>query len=133
MLVLKAIAGWLLILVCAILNGALREFALVPVFGASAGLTLSGMVLCAAILLVALLLVQWFGAQVLYRYIAIGLLWLCLTVLFEFGFGRAQGKSWAQLLAAYSFQGGNLWPVVLVFTAAAPALAARLRGALLKA
>jgi hypothetical protein len=56
-----------------------------------------------------------------------------LTVLFEFGLGRAQGKSWTELLAAYSFQGGNLWPVVLVLTAAAPALAARLRGALLQA
>ena len=54
MLVLKAIAGWLLILVCAVLNGAVREFALVPAFGASAGLALSGLLLCALILVVAL-------------------------------------------------------------------------------
>src|SRR5262249_41050219 len=120
MWVLKAIAGWLVLMVCAVLNGAVRELALVPAFGTSAALVRSGMLLCAVILVVALLLVPWLGSQVLRRYIAMGLLWFCLTVLFEFGLGRAQGVSWAELLAAYRFRGGNLWPVVLLFTAAAP-------------
>ena len=57
-----------------------------------------------------------------------GLGWLALTLVFEFSFGLLRGRTLAELLAAYRFEGGNLWPVVLAVTALAPWLAARLRG-----
>jgi hypothetical protein len=49
---------------------------------------------------------------------------------FEFSFGLGQGKSWPVMLEPYTFEGGNIWPVVLAVTALAPYLAARLRGSL---
>jgi hypothetical protein len=61
-------------------------------------------------------------------YAAIGLGWLALTVLFELAFGLVQHRSWPELLAAYTFSGGNIWPIVLATTALAPVMAARARG-----
>jgi len=131
MLALKAFLGWMLILLCAVINGGLREGFLVPQLGPAAGLAVSGLFLVACILLVSIALVPWFGALDVLRCLWIGLLWLSLTLSFEFGFGRlVQHKSWSQLLEAYTFHEGNLWPVVLVFTLFAPLLARRLRGSL---
>lgn len=62
--------------------------------------------------------------------IAIGLAWLVVTLAFEFGFGRARGKPWAELLADYDVLKGRIWVLVLVTTAVAPYLAARARGLL---
>ena len=58
----------------------------------------------------------------------VGVGWLVLTVAFEFSFGLWQGKSWPVLLEAYTFRGGNIWPVVLAVTVLAPYIAAKLKG-----
>lgn len=129
MLEVKAAAVWLLILICAVLNGALREAVLVPRFGQPAGLLASGLLLSVCIVGVSVALVPWFGRLSTSRCLQLGLLWLCLTLVFEFGFGRlVQHKSWSELFEAYTLKGGNLWPFVLVVTLLAPLLAARLRG-----
>jgi hypothetical protein len=60
---------------------------------------------------------------------ALGGVWLVLTVAFEFVFGRlVMGKSWSALLGAYTFEGGNLWPLVLAVVLLAPPLAAHVIG-----
>ena len=58
----------------------------------------------------------------------VGLGWLALTVRFEFSFGLLRGQVLAQIFEAYTFAGGNPWPLVLAVTALAPWLGARLRG-----
>jgi hypothetical protein len=89
----------------------------------------SGLLLSACILGVSIALVPWFGRLGTSRCLQLGLLWLCLTLVFEFGLGRlVQHKSWSELFEAYTFKGGNLWSLVLVITFLAPLLAARLRG-----
>ena len=90
MLVLKAFLGWMLILLCAVINGALREGFLVPQLGPAAALAVSGVLLVACILVVSVALVPWFGALDVSRCLWIGLFWLCLTLSFEFGFGVNQ-------------------------------------------
>ncbi len=128
---LKALALWLAILVLAILNGTLREKALIPAMGTFTGLITSGIVLSTCIALVAFLAAPWYGPLSPPQYWLIGLCWFLLTLLFEFSFGRfVQHKDWAQLLQAYTLKGGNIWPVVLAVTLLSPWLAARLRGLL---
>ena len=128
---LKAFSLWMLILVCAVINGVVREGFLLPLFGAFTALVASGLLLCACIIAVSILFMPWFGALNASRCLLLGLFWLSLTLVFEFGFGRLlQHKSWAQLFEAYTFRGGNLWPLVLLVTALAPLLAARWRGLL---
>jgi hypothetical protein len=128
MLVLRAVAAWLLILVLAMLNGALREAVLLPNLSRPVAFALSGLLLSSAILIVALALARWLKLSTPSRCASIGLLWLCLTLAFEFGFGAAvQGRSWAEMLEAYTFKDGNIWPLVLVVTFFAPLIAARIR------
>lgn len=126
---LRLAAWWALILLLAIVNGALREAILVPVLGPVPGLLGSGLLLSLIILLVALAAIPGFGTLAPARYWLIGTLWLLMTLVFEFSFGLlVQQKTLAELLQAYTFTGGNSWPLVLAMTLLAPRLAARLRG-----
>lgn len=124
----RGVAIWTGILVLAVLNGALREAVLIPQLGTATGLVLSGAFLSALILAVAYVSLPWLGARAPAEFAGIGLEWLALTLLFEFAFGLWQGKTWQVMLEAYTFKGGNTWPVVLLVTALAPYIAARLRG-----
>lgn len=125
----KALVIWLGILVLAILNGGVREAVLVPLLGRTPGYLLSGISLAALIVAAAYLALPWLRPLSASRYVAIGLGWLLLTLGFEFSFGHVVlGKPWSELLAAYRFEGGNIWPLVLLITGAAPYLVARLRG-----
>lgn len=128
MLPIKAFAVWFAILACAVANGALREAFLIPELGKTSGLLLSGLLLSALILVVAYLAVPWLNVSRCSQLIGVGSGWLALTLAFEFTFGRLQGKSWVSLLEAYTFKDGNIWPVVLLITAAAPYIAGQLRG-----
>ena len=125
MLYLRAALVWVLILVLAIVNGGFRESVLVPRFGIHAGQLISGLLLIGCILVVSYLLVPRLGARSRGQLLGIGVLWLALTLVFEFGFGLVQGESWSELFAAYTFRDGNIWPVVLAITLVAPVLAGR--------
>ncbi len=126
--VVSSLLAWLLILALAIANGMLREAVLVPALGRSTGLVASGVLLCCLVALVGYVFVRARRGLTVSQGLAVGTLWLCLTLVFEFGFGRyVQHKSWSELTAAYTFEGGNLWPVVLLVTFLAPPVAARLR------
>lgn len=124
----KALLIWFAIMVLAMVNGLLRESVLVPIFGAVPGMALSGVLLSGLILVVTYLFLPWFGTRDRGRFILIGLIWLLLTLVFEFSFGVLRGQTPAEMLHAYTFAGGNIWPIVLLMTAIAPWLAARFRG-----
>jgi hypothetical protein len=112
---------WLLILACAVLNGALREGLLRPGLGGAIALPLSGLLLMLCILALTFWLLPHLGPLRPAQGWAIGLYWLVLTLTFEFGLGHfVQGRSMAELLAAYTFAAGNLWPLVLLATLLAP-------------
>lgn len=127
MLMLKSLIAWLVILGLAVANGVLRESVLVPSLGKPIGLGLSGVLLSMAVALVAYVFVRLMKGFSVADGLRIGVLWLLLTLAFEFGFGRyVQHKSWAELLDAYAFTGGNIWPLVLLVTLLAPAAVAML-------
>ncbi len=50
----------------------------------------------------------------------IGWLWTGLTLLFEFGLGRARGRSWSALLADYQILQGRIWVLIPVWLLIAP-------------
>ena len=125
----KAFAIWVGMFLLAFGNGLLRETILVPVLGKMPGLFLSGVLLSALILAVAYFSLPWFGPVPVPGYITIGMSWLCLTLAFELASGRfIQSKPWSELLEAYTFKGGNIWPLVLFVVATSPCIAARIRG-----
>lgn len=71
-------------------------------------------------LVAAYLSLPWLGARTTAPLLSIGVGWLILTVVFEFSFGLLRGKGLAEIMAAYTFKGGKLWPLVLPVTAMAP-------------
>lgn len=125
---LKALAIWAGIVVLAVLNGLFREAVLVPKLGLVTGLVLSGVLLSTLILAFAWISLPWLDVRRPAGLLAIGFVWLVLTLVFEFSFGLWQGKSWPVMLEAYTFKGGNFWPIVLLVTVLAPYLAAKIRG-----
>ena len=52
----------------------------------------------------------------------IGLLWLILTLGFEFGSGRAAGHSWRAMLQAYNVRAGRVWVFIPMLAAIGPFL-----------
>lgn len=51
----------------------------------------------------------------------IGVLWLILTIGFEFGFGHfVAGHSWEKLLADYNILNGRVWSLFLIWVAVMP-------------
>lgn len=127
----KGAGAWLIILLCAVMNGALREFVLVPYLGQTAAFVASGVILSLVVLLLALVLVPRLGPLSQAGALCLGLFWLGLTLAFEFGFGRLiQRRSWGELLEAYTFTDGNIWPIVLLVVALAPLLTVNVRRAI---
>jgi len=58
----------------------------------------------------------------------IGLLWLVMTVAFEFGFGHyVAGHSWNRLLADYNIFNGRVWSLFLVWVTILPYVIFQLR------
>jgi hypothetical protein len=125
----KVVLWWLAILVFAVINGILREKVLIPALGSFVSLTASGLILSGFIFFVAFFAVSGFNHPSVPIYWLAGFIWLLLTLIFEFGFGLfVLHKDISELLAAYTFKGGNIWPIVLVSTAVSPRLAAHLKG-----
>lgn len=61
--------------------------------------------------------------------LAIGVLWLGLTIAFECLFGHyAAGLSWRRLLHDYNILAGRVWALVLLWVAVAPYVFFRLQG-----
>jgi hypothetical protein len=60
--------------------------------------------------------------------VAIGLVWLGLTVLFEFMFGHyVAGLTWSKLLYDYNLCAGRVWVAVLIWVAVTPYIFYRLQ------
>ena len=125
---LKAAGIWMVILIGAMLNGMAREAVLLPRLEPSVAHLASGVALCLIIVLVSVALVPRLGPLSTAACLGIGAFWLCLTLAFEFGFGRlVQHRGWPEMLEAYTFKDGNIWPIVLLVTLVAPLLSVRLR------
>lgn len=53
--------------------------------------------------------------------VAVGLIWLIITVIFEFFFGHYVMKNpWSRLLYDYNILEGRVWIIILIWTAIAP-------------
>lgn len=58
----------------------------------------------------------------------VGVLWLVLTLAFEFGFGSfVGGKSWMELLGEYNLTVGRVWVFIPIWVTVAPYLFYRLQ------
>jgi hypothetical protein len=124
---LYGILFWVVLVIVAIINGTIRDFTykpwLEPYIGKWAHqisvLTGFGLMLLATIGFLKILRVDYARRDLL----LLGLIWLVMTIIFEFGFGRLRGKSWQELFEMYYFWRGDLWLFLLIGTVFLPLLA----------
>lgn len=124
--IFRTLTAWLSLAVLMSVNGALREFALVPAFGRPAA-EIASVILGLAIILA----VTWFffrplaGARTTVL-VEMGLALLLLTVVFELVLGHyVTGMTWSALAGTYAFWKGEPWPLMLLVVALTPLLWAR--------
>lgn len=113
--------AWLLLLLVAVINGALRESVYKNALGelrAHQVSTLTAIVLFGAVIW------GWSrrwppaSAKEARR---VGFIWLALTFAFEFLFGHfVAGHSWPKLLADYNLLAGRVWLLLLIWITIAP-------------
>ena len=126
-MILRAIVIWAGILGLAAVNGAMRDLVVAPRLGDAVARAVSTVVLCALILLVARYTIRWIDPRSSGEALALGGLWLVLTLAFEFGSGLYAGKTWSVMLEDYDVLRGRLWVFVPIVTFLAPLWARRLR------
>ena len=129
MLYLKATGLWLLILLTAIGNGGIRQYLLEPALGPELALPLSGILLSLIIFALSWLAVPLLGRATSRNWLGIGLLWVILTLMFEYLFGYfIAGHSLQTIHGVFDLTGGNLFLLALLAAGLSPRLAAGLRG-----
>jgi hypothetical protein len=124
----KFMLAWVPMLLIAIGNGALREGWYGKYLGdlrAHQVSTATGVVLLGVYMWV---LIRFWRPDSSGQALAVGLMWLGLTVAFEFVFRRCiRGLAWSSLMHDYNIFAGRVWVVVLLWVAAAPYVFYRLQ------
>lgn len=124
----RALLVWLVILVLASINGAVREALLIPPLGPVAGRALSTILLSGIVLLLAWLTIGWMGPTRAGEALQIGVFWLALTLAFELLAGHYLFRQpWPTLLEDYDLKRGRIWILALLVVLVAPLVAAHLR------
>lgn len=124
----RAFLVWLALVIVAVLNGGLRQLILIPRLGESWGHVLSTLTLSSAIAGVAWFTMPWLQPTLPIGAWKIGVLWLVLTIAFEFLAGHYLFRQpWSVLVADYNLARGRIWVLVLIATLVAPVIALRLR------
>ena len=130
-LLIKTIGIWLILVIIAIVNAAIREKLVEPMIGARNALPVSGLLLSILIVLVAYISIPFFGFSEDRIYILVGIIWFTLTLSFEFLFGHfVAEKPWQEIFQVFNILKGDLFIVVLFAALISPWLSAKLRGLL---
>ena len=124
----RAIAVWLVLIGAEILHGIARGVFLVPQVGEFRSSQIGVFTGSIIILAIALAFVRWIGASRTTDLLAVGVLWLGLTLGFEILFGRfVVGASWERLAADYNVLEGGLLPFGMLVLMLSPLIAWKVR------
>jgi hypothetical protein len=129
MLWFRAIVVWLVIMFVESAHGTLRTVYLEPWLGSFQARRLSIFTGCLLIFAITYIFIRWIGAATSLNLVAVGLLWIGMTLIFEFAVvGQVLGYSWERMTEDYDLRRGGLMFFGLLFMFLAPWLADKLRG-----
>ena len=117
---LRWITFWFPMVLIAVINGAIRDLGYAKFTGELAAHQISTVIL---LVLFGLYMQFVFKKQPVtsaVQSLQVGLLWLLLTLAFEFGLGYTSGKTMTEMLRDYRIGDGRIWILVLVWVALAP-------------
>ena len=120
-MVAKYIIVWFLLAIVAITNGIVRQ----STYGQSVSELAAHQISTVTAILASGALVwtvhRYWAIESVSQAWTIGVLWLGMTVAFEFGFGHyVAGHSWTKLLADYNILNGRVWALFLMWVAIMP-------------
>lgn len=127
-LIFRSLIVWGLIMAAETLHGIARSVLLEPYIGDLSARRIGVATGSLIILAIAFAFVRWIGARTRWQLLAVGLLWLGLTLIFEIVLGRfVIGYSWERLLSDYNVAEGGFLAFGMLFLALSPLIAARIR------
>lgn len=131
MYLFRAFLVWLIIIFAESIHGTLRQLFLAPLIGdfpARRIAVFTGMLL---IFIITYFFIRWIAAPTVKSLLAIGIMWMILTIMFEFGLGFfVFSYSWERMFEDYNLSRGGLMGFGLLFLVFVPLIAAKLRGLL---
>lgn len=113
---------WFPMLVVAILNGSARDLWYKKYTGELTGHQISTFTLIVLFGVYIWFIIHKFPPESFNQTIYIGIMWLLLTLAFEFGFGLYRGKTFDELLADYNILKGRIWILIPIWITIAPYL-----------
>jgi hypothetical protein len=124
----RAVLVWLALAVIAIFNAVIREAIYAPFTGETAAHQISTVTaIIFSGIFVWIVSARWRFTSRGHAW-RTGLLWLAMTVAFEFGFGRfVMGHSWSRLFHDYDLAAGRVWALFLAWILVMPAVIFRIR------
>lgn len=122
----RAFLVWLLIMAIESAQGAARELLASP--GVEFAVRQAAVLISAVVIFgITWVSMRWMRIRTALGALAVGVLWVILTLAVELGLGRAMGLSWARLFSDYDLLHGGLMPLGLAFMAMTPWLVRRLQ------
>ena len=120
-MITKYLLAWLLLAIVATVNGVVRQ----STYGKTISDLAAHQISTATGILATGAVVWWLSRiwplESSSQAWTIGVLWLILTIGFEFGFGHyVAGHPWEKLLADYNLLNGRVWSLFLVWVAVMP-------------
>jgi hypothetical protein len=124
-LLVKTLAVWIILVILAILNGTFRQKLLIKFLSELRAHQASSVIFSVIIFLLSLTFVRTQPQYDNAAFAKVGVLWLAMTIGFEFIFGHFVMKHpWRILLADYNLAKGRVWVLVLIVTLTAPVVCA---------
>jgi hypothetical protein len=128
LIAVRALLVWLLLMAAESVHGMLRTLFLAPWLGDALARQLGVLIGTGLILLITLATIRCLGARRTGQLLAIGALWVVLTVAFEIALGRLiLNLDWSRIASDYDLRHGGLMILGLLCMLFAPWVAARLR------
>lgn len=129
MIVVKIFGFWFAMVVGAVLNGVIRESLLNDYLSENVALPISGLLLSLIIFGISYIAVGYIPKKSVMTYLGIGLVWVLLTLSFEYGLGYyVLGKSWSEISEIFDVASGNLFALVLLVTLFSAWFSAAIKG-----
>lgn len=126
MLYLKSLGIWFILAVSAILVATFRIGILLPAFGEQTAHQLGTVLYLIVQFIIIFFFIKKMKIKEVKTLLSIGIIWVVITIIFEFIFGHyVMGHPWQKLFADYNLLNGRLWVLVLINNLAAPLISGK--------
>lgn len=105
---------WLPMIAIAFLNASIRQLVFIKYMSELRAHQLSTLTLILLCSIYTWFIFPYMKVQNIKQSLLIGLVWVALTVLFEFSLGRLTNRSWSALLQDYNIISGRIWLIFLL-------------------